>query len=127
VTPTVDVSDTTRHILTGLFIVFGLGMLIAGALSFRFDKTTVNPLKPEQASSLVKTGVCRVSRNPMYVGFASILEAWTSYLGSFWSLALVAGYIAYIHVLQVKPEERAMRKLFGHKFETYTSHVRPWL
>jgi protein-S-isoprenylcysteine O-methyltransferase Ste14 len=43
----------------------GVGVAIAGVVSFRLARTTVNPLKPETASSLVVAGIYRVTRNPM--------------------------------------------------------------
>ncbi|MFQ3322897.1 MAG: protein-S-isoprenylcysteine O-methyltransferase Ste14, partial [Pseudomonadales bacterium] len=53
--------------------VLAVLFLISGGISFRLAKTTVNPLKPESASSLVVSGVFKISRNPMYVGFALLL------------------------------------------------------
>ena len=99
---------------------------ISGLLAFRAAKTTVNPLKPELASSLVKSGVYQISRNPMYVGFAFLLLAWCLYLGSFLSIIGVLGFVLLIDRFQVIPEERAMSLLFGKEFEDYAKKVRRW-
>ena len=109
-----------------LFAV-GFGFAISGAISFRVAKTTVNPLKPETASSLVTSGVFKYSRNPMYVGLAIILLAWTTYLAVPLGLLAVVGFIAYIQRFQIVPEERALVVLFGNEFEAYQSTVRRWL
>ena len=101
--------------------------LIAGVVSFRKAKTTVNPLKPEEATSLVNSGIFRFTRNPMYVGFALVLLAWAIYLSSPLSLVGVLGFILYIDRLQIEPEERALNELFGSEFESYRSNVRRWL
>lgn len=37
---------------------------------------TVDPTRPDRATSLVSTGVYRFTRNPMYLGFATILMGW---------------------------------------------------
>src|SRR5688500_6218860 len=46
----------------------GFVVSISGVLSFRRAKTTVNPLQPPNASSLVTSGIYRMTRNPMYLG-----------------------------------------------------------
>ncbi len=49
-----------------------------GILEFNCAKTTVNPTKPESSSSLVRTGIYRHTRNPMYLGFLLILVGWAT-------------------------------------------------
>ena len=101
--------------------------LISGGISFRLAKTTVNPLKPESASSLVVSGVFKISRNPMYVGFALLLLAWCVYLSAPVLLMIVLLFTAVITRFQIIPEERAMLKLFGDEFVAYQQSVRRWL
>ena len=50
-------------------VAVGWGLALAGVLAFRDKRTTVNPLTPSASSSVVSSGVYRVSRNPMYLGF----------------------------------------------------------
>lgn len=99
----------------------------AGLRSFRRARTTVNPLKPEGATSLVRSGVYRVTRNPMYLGLALLLLAWAGYLASPWALAVVAGFVVYIDRMQIVPEERALAARFGPEYESYRAGVRRWL
>lgn len=108
-------------------VCLGFGFPIAGSLAFNRSKTTVNPLQPEQASSLVTSGVFRVSRNPMYVGMALLLLAWAFYLTSLAGLFGFVGFILYIDRFQIQVEERALYKLFGNDFVTYKNQVRRWL
>ena len=105
----------------------GAFFCLAGVVSFRRAKTTVNPLKPEQASSLVTSGIYRWSRNPMYVGFALFLVAWAAWLASPWTLLGVAGFVLYMNRFQIGPEERALASLFGIDFNHYCASVRRWL
>jgi protein-S-isoprenylcysteine O-methyltransferase Ste14 len=114
-------------VAVAILLVAGFGFAISGGISFRIAKTTVNPLKPETASSLVTSGVFKYSRNPMYVGLAIILLAWTVYLAVPLGLLAIVGFMAYIQRFQIVPEERAMLKLFGAEFEVYQSMVRRWL
>jgi protein-S-isoprenylcysteine O-methyltransferase Ste14 len=98
-----------------------------GLLAFRKAKTTVNPLAPERASSLVQSGVYKITRNPMYVGFSFLLLAWACYLAIPVSILGIVLFVVYITRFQIIPEERVMRKLFGEQFEEYSAKVRRWL
>ena len=106
-----------------LGVIFG----ILGAIAFRQAKTTANPLKPETASTLVESGIYRVSRNPMYLGIALLLLAWAIYLSSVWSLLGVVAFVHYMNRFQILLEEEAMEKLFGEEYRTYKAKVRRWL
>ena len=128
VTPTLLIrSDLQGLVAAIILLILGIAFAISGGLSFRAAETTVNPLKPETASSLVTSGVFKYSRNPMYVGLAIILLAWTVYLSAPVSLIAVFGFMAYIQRFQIAPEERALVKLFGGEFEAYQATVRRWL
>jgi protein-S-isoprenylcysteine O-methyltransferase Ste14 len=110
-----------------VILSIGLGFSVAGVAAFRRADTTVNPLKPETTSSLVSTGVYRITRNPMYVGMFLVLVAWAIYLSSAWTWFGPVGLCLYLTQFQIKPEERAMAKLFGKEFEAYRTRVRRWL
>jgi protein-S-isoprenylcysteine O-methyltransferase Ste14 len=110
-----------------LVLLTGAAFCVAGVWSFRQAHTTVNPLKPDTASSLVRTGVYRYSRNPMYVGFALLLLAWACYLAAPWALLGVLAFVLYIQRFQIAPEERALAQIFGDDFQRYRAQVRRWL
>ena len=127
VTPLLKIATTYRvGAAIAIFaggVFFGLG----GFLAFRRARTTVNPMKPEAASSLVHTGVYRITRNPMYVGLAFALTAWAVFLAAPWALAGPLAFVFYIHRFQIAPEEAALTRLFGAEYAEYKSKVRPWL
>ncbi|GAA5317659.1 MAG: isoprenylcysteine carboxylmethyltransferase family protein [Candidatus Pelagadaptatus aseana] len=106
-----------------------VAVLIARAsiTGFIRAKTTVNPLKPESASTLVTTGIFGYSRNPMYVALALLVFAFSLYFTGYWSLLFTVAYVLYITRFQISPEERAMEKLFGEEFVDYKGRVRRWL
>jgi protein-S-isoprenylcysteine O-methyltransferase Ste14 len=58
-----------------VLLLLGFFILISAVKLFRNDKTTVNPLSPEQATKLVTNGIFKLSRNPMYLGMAVILAS----------------------------------------------------
>ncbi len=125
--PGLDLAWGTRLLLALPLIGAGLLFVLAGGISFRRARTTVNPLKPEAASALVTSGVYRYTRNPMYVGFALWLLAWGLYLASPLVLLGVLGFVLYMNRLQIAPEERALGRLFGADFAAYRQRVRRWL
>ncbi|MFV3339880.1 isoprenylcysteine carboxylmethyltransferase family protein (plasmid) [Pseudomonas shirazica] len=108
-------------------LLLGLGVCLAGVLSFHRASTTVNPLRPEKASALVDGGIYQCTRNPMYLGFATALVAWSLVLASPLTLLGVVVFVMYMNRFQIAPEERALMTLFGEDFSRYCSRVRRWL
>lgn len=108
-------------------LLVGLAIGAAGVLSFRRARTTLDPTRPQAASSLVRTGIYRVTRNPMYVGLLFVLGAWAVFLSSAWALLGVAGFVLYMTRFQIAPEERALSKRFGSEYASYKASVRRWL
>lgn len=127
VTPAMPFGAGLRIGFTVVFALVGAAFLLAGAFAFRRARTTVNPLRPEQASALVIAGVYRITRNPMYVGFACLLLAWAAWLAAPWALLGPLLFVAWITRFQILPEERALRAIFGASFDDYRSRVRRWL
>lgn len=115
------------------FVAVSLALMAAlisamGVVSFRKVKTTVNPTKPDQASSLVVNGIYRFSRNPMYLGFLLFLLAWGVYLSHSLSLLFFpSGFVVYMNWFQIPLEEQALTIKFGEDFLLYKSKVRRWL
>ncbi|MBW4474441.1 MAG: isoprenylcysteine carboxylmethyltransferase family protein [Stenomitos rutilans HA7619-LM2] len=127
VVPIVDVSASARMVATLVVAIAAACFAVAAVVSFRQAKTTINPVNPDSASSLVSSGIYGISRNPMYVGLVLLLVAWTIYLSSPWSLIGVFGFILYVNRFQITPEERALTALFGDQFLSYQATVRRWL
>jgi len=125
--PPVPVGATARMAAAVAVAVVGGAFSAAGVLAFRRARTSANPMKPECASSLVTTGVYRITRNPMYVGLLLVLVAWALFLASPVSLAGPAAFFAYIDRFQIAPEERALSAMFGSAYAKYMSGVRRWL
>ena len=112
----------------GIFLLLlGFFILISAVRLFRKDKTTVNPLSPEQATTLVTDGIFKYSRNPMYLGMALVLSSIAVFFNIIGGIILVALFCAYITKFQILPEERAMRDLFSDDFDKYTKVTRRWI
>jgi len=107
--------------------LLGVAVCLAGVLAFRQARTTVDPMRPAAATSLVVRGIYHYTRNPMYLGFLLVLLAWALYLTKLSAFLILPVFIGYLTVFQIKPEEVALRGRFGADFDTYAVRVRRWL
>ena len=116
-----------QRLLAAAVFVVGLAIGIRGVMVFRRHGTTVNPTTPEKASSVVSSDVFAKTRNPMYLGLAIVLVAWTVFLGSLAAGLGVPAFIAYMTRFQILPEERALSANFGAPYDEYRREVRRWI
>ncbi len=100
---------------------------ISAVITFARAKTTINPTTPGASSSLVASGVFRITRNPMYLGLLCLLLAWAVFLPSIWAFSGPVLFVGYIGRFQIAPEERALSALFGAQYSAYQARVRRWL
>jgi len=107
--------------------VTGLALDVLAWQGFRAGKTTINPMNPSASSQLVTGGVYRLSRNPMYLGLLLVLTGFGLWLGNLAALLVLPGFVAYITVFQIMPEEHVLAGLFGQAYVDYTARVRRWL
>ena len=125
--PSLTLSMPGRVPIALTFVVTGAAVAIAGVVAFRRAATTVSPIRPDSASSLVTSGVYRLTRNPMYLGFLLVLIGWAVWLAHPLALLIALLFVAYMSRFQIDPEERALRAGFGDAFESHTRRTRRWL
>ena len=126
-TPSMDIPGVLHVSLVAAVAMIGMVFALAGIVSFRVAKTTINPHRPEKAAALVCNGIYKITRNPMYVGLVFTLIAWAIFLSSRWSLLGVVAFVLYIGRFQIGPEERALEAIFGRDYLEYKARVRRWL
>lgn len=126
-TPALAVSVPGRRAFALSIGLMGLAIVAAGVMQFRRARTTANPLEPARATALVGSGVYRITRNPMYLGFAVVLLGWATQLESPPAVLGVVAFVAYMNRFQIVPEERALRANFPGAFDAYARKVRRWL
>ena len=113
---------------TGLLLLAaGLLVAVTGVLEFRRARTTVNPTTPQATSSMVRSGIYRHTRNPMYLGMLLVLTAWAAWLANPAASAVLPGFLLFINRFQIEPEERILGRLFAGEFDAYRRSVRRWL
>ena len=122
------VIEVQHSFYLGIFLLLsGFFILLSAVRLFRKDKTTVNPLSPEQATKLVTDGIFKYSRNPMYLGMAFVLGSIAVFFNLIGGIFLIALFCVYITKFQIIPEERAMMNLFAQDFDEYKKVTRRWI
>jgi len=110
-----------------IFLIFGFIILITAVKSFKKHQTTINPLNPDQASTLVNSGIFSFTRNPMYLGMLFILLSISFNFNILGGIIICFLFKIYITIFQIMPEEEAMEKIFGKDFVEYKKKVRRWI
>ena len=105
----------------------GIFVSASAIRQFKTAETTISPLQPDSATSLVHNGIFAKTRNPMYVGLFLILLGWAVWLQSASNLAVLFAFFLWLNEMQIKPEEAALRKVFGQGYIDYCKRVRRWI
>ena len=108
-----------------LFIAVGGWLHIWAHNLFKKRKTTVKPF--QESSALIIEGPFRFSRNPMYLGIASILLGAAILCGSLTAFIPLVAYFIAMTVLFIPHEEKAMEETFGEEYLHYKRRTRRWL
>lgn len=120
-----------REYLEWPWTLAGLPVLAAGfalvALCVPLFKRAETRLRPAPGSTaMITTGPYRFTRNPIYLGMAVMLLGFGVMLGSLTPLLMVPLFMALIHVVWIRREERWMREVFGAEYDEYRRRVRAW-
>jgi protein-S-isoprenylcysteine O-methyltransferase Ste14 len=117
----------------GIWKWFGLVPLVLGGMTLlgcvwdfaRIGRGTPVPIDPPKV--LVKRGMYRFTRNPMYVGVLATLggEALLFQSLALLGLAIFMGLI--FHLFVVFYEEPVLRRKFGNAYEEYLKSVPRWI
>jgi len=116
----------SRLLAGGLFAA-GASISVLGVVTFRRARTTMNPLQPTRATTLVVSGIYRISRNPMYLGFLVCLLGWAILLSNPAALLPIPLFVLGMNRWQIVPEETALTQRFGTAFVAYMARTRRWL
>lgn len=107
--------------------ISGIALAATAMRAFNRHKTTVNPLKPDEATSVVTQGPFKITRNPMYLGLTIVLLGWAAYLSNVAAACVIPLFMMYLTRFQIIPEERILLGKFGEPFAQYMARVRRWL
>jgi protein-S-isoprenylcysteine O-methyltransferase Ste14 len=117
----------TLYWIVGLLLFLGCGISILGVLEFKRERTTVNPMLPQDSKSIVTSGIYRFSRNPMYLGFLLWLLSFGIFTRNPLSIISILGFVLYMNYFQITPEETILEENFGDDYLKYKASVRRWI
>jgi protein-S-isoprenylcysteine O-methyltransferase Ste14 len=114
------------------FNFFGIVLIISGltiakkvSSSFSEIDTEIHTFKkPKQ---MVTIGLFKYSRNPIYLGFVTVLIGLNLILASLTPLIVVLLFIFITNYWYIPFEEKNMQKQFGQDYEDYKKKVRRWI
>lgn len=122
----IDPTPLQKYLGIGLAQLSALIVLAAVYRMWRV-RTTINPMNPARATTLVTGGVFRFTRNPMYLSLLLLVVAYATRLDSLavWIAPVV--FLAYVTRFQIIPEERILQQKFGAAFDAYRAGTRRWI
>ena len=106
-------------------VIIGAVLNLMADRAFKINKTTVKPF--EESSSLITTGVFKISRNPMYLGMALVLSGVCIFLGSITPYIIVVLFIMLVQTIFITGEEKMLADTFGDAWLEYKKKTRSWL
>ena len=117
---------TDLSVLLGLAVgAAGLSLILWSAVWFRRKKTTIEP--HHIPTRLIIEGPYKITRNPIYLGMATILAGGIFYWGALSTLPLPLLFVYVIQSRFVEPEEIALFTAFEEEALDYISRTRRWL
>ena len=106
-------------------MALGLSSVFLGVRQFGKAKTNLRPFK--EADKLVTSGPFRYTRNPMYLGLATILVGTWILLGALSPLLGVLIFVVVADRWYIGFEEQMLQRKFGAAFDAYKASTRRWL
>ena len=123
--PGTDVPAAGRWPLGVLMVLGGGALSLSFVRSFARAGTAVEPWAP--TTSLVTTGVYRLTRNPGYLGMALMYTGIALLADALWPIGTLVPTLAVIQLGVIVREERYLTRLFGDEYGAYRQRVRRWI
>lgn len=118
-------SEISARVLGVSLLILNLGFGLPALRGMLLAKTSPNPNRP--TTSLVLSGVYRLTRNPMYVGLTLVFAGLLIYFQVSWGLLFVPLAVWLITNWVIVPEEKYLGEKFGEEYLQYKSKVRRWI
>ena len=103
----------------------GIALNLAADKAFREVGTTVKPF--EESTALLTSGVFRISRNPMYLGYELILIGVATMLRSLAPYVVIPVFVVLMNRVFIRVEEQMLEEKFGVAWSEYGQEVRRWI
>lgn len=106
-----------------------LSFLIAGLSVWQFHRhqASIDPQQLTKTTTLVTSGIFRITRNPMYLSLLFLVMAWALWLGNGLAWIGVPAFVLLMNRFQISREEIYLEKKFGEVYRQYKLEVRRWI
>ncbi|MBJ2175153.1 isoprenylcysteine carboxylmethyltransferase family protein [Aureibaculum sp. A20] len=120
-------SFALQNVVVLLLFILGTIIGLFSVLSFKKAHTSIDPMHPSKATKLIISGLYQYTRNPMYLGLVIIQTALFFGFGNYYNIIILFIYGWYLTNYQIKPEEEALKEIFGDVYTQYCEKVRRWV
>jgi protein-S-isoprenylcysteine O-methyltransferase Ste14 len=126
-------SQENYLVLPAVQTTLGLGLFVMGAAIYLWCawdfavKGRGTPAPVDAPNKLVVGRLYRYSRNPMYVGVATMIAGQTIYYGSAAIAIYMVVVIALFSLFVMLYEEPVLRQKFGVQYDQYCRRVPRWI
>ena len=119
-------SGTDALWVPGLLLLSAAAILALSALlQFLLARTHVEPWQP--TSTIIRSGIFRFSRNPIYLAFCIATAGCGFLLDSWWAIGAVLPLAYLLQALVIRKEEIYLERKFSDSYLDYKHRVRRWL
>ena len=116
-----------QKLISFILLFIGILILINPILKFIKSRTTIDPIKFKKVNKLITTGICKYSRNPMYLGLLMIVISTTIFYLNIFSITTPIIFYFWINKFQIKREEIFLTEKFGDEYLLYMTNTRRWI
>lgn len=123
--PVVKVIPFPWNFLGAVPLALGVVINILADSAFKKQETTVKPF--EESKTLIMSGVFRISRHPMYIGFVLILIGLAVLMGTLTPYLVIVVFAFLMDFIFIRGEERMLEETLGENWLKYKKKVRRWI
>ena len=123
--PTWNLSAPTRHAMAAVLTVLGILLMVGAIRLFARTGTNIEPWKPTTA--LVRTGIFKWTRNPMYLSMTVLYLALAVGINSVLAVVLLVPVLLVMRYVVIAREERYLERKFGAEYRHFKAEVRRWI
>ena len=107
--------------------LIALGLILAYTAIHQQRRAGTNIETHRPTETIVRDGLYRYSRNPIYIGLVLIYLGVAVLGDSLWVLGLLAPLLVVMHYGVILREEAYLERKFGDTYRAYRAGVRRWL
>jgi protein-S-isoprenylcysteine O-methyltransferase Ste14 len=121
----IPLETKVQFILVYFFMLSAITLF--GFSLYFFIKFKQNPDPHTPTASLYTSGIFRISRNPIYLGFLFAQMVVALKYNNLYMIISIPLIVYFLTVLVIKPEEDYLEQQFGNQYLDYKKKVRRWI